>query len=166
MHLDILLLIYKSNIPIYMISTFALIMSYLIYENQGHTPFELLALLLLTLPLLFTFQKLVVLPILGERNPTSEQKQEGAHPNRVLEYHRYKCRHCKLAKRRLSDFCKPTNNVISFVSIVDHSSITRSLYFIKLKYANILRFICFKQEIAFEIYLLRIIYSSFVFGIL
>jgi len=46
---------------------------YSIYENQGQTPFELLALLLLTLPLLLTFQKLVVLPILGERNPTSEQ---------------------------------------------------------------------------------------------
>ena len=38
------------------------------YGNQGQTPFELLALLLLQLPLLLTFQKLVELVALGERN--------------------------------------------------------------------------------------------------
>jgi len=38
------------------------------YGNQGQTPFELLALLLLQLPLLLTFQKLVELPTLGERS--------------------------------------------------------------------------------------------------
>jgi hypothetical protein len=38
-------------------------------ENQGTTPLALLALLLLfMLPLLLTFQKLVVLPVLGERS--------------------------------------------------------------------------------------------------
>jgi len=38
-------------------------------ENQGTTPLALLALLLLfTLPLLLTFQKLVVLDVLGERS--------------------------------------------------------------------------------------------------
>ena len=41
---------------------------YSIYENQGQTPFELLALLLFMLPLLLTFQKLVELVALGERN--------------------------------------------------------------------------------------------------
>ena len=35
-------------------------------RNQGATPFALEALLLLALPLLFTLQKLVVLPLLGD----------------------------------------------------------------------------------------------------
>ena len=37
-------------------------------RDQGATPFELLALLLLALPLLLTLQKLVVLLALGERS--------------------------------------------------------------------------------------------------
>ena len=47
---------------------FTLIHGYLTLENQGQTPFELLALLLFMLPLLLTFQKLVELVALGERN--------------------------------------------------------------------------------------------------
>ena len=37
-------------------------------RNQNDTPFELSALLLLLLPLLFTFQKLVELAVLGDRS--------------------------------------------------------------------------------------------------
>jgi hypothetical protein len=35
-------------------------------QNQGEQPFVLLALLLLAVPLLFTLQKFVVLPVCGE----------------------------------------------------------------------------------------------------
>ena len=40
----------------------------LVNANHGQTPFELFALLLFALPLLFTLQKFVELPELGERN--------------------------------------------------------------------------------------------------
>ena len=48
---------------------FTLIHSYLMYENQGHTPLTLFALLLLlALPLLLTFIKFVELLAFGERS--------------------------------------------------------------------------------------------------
>jgi len=67
-HIEIWTVIFSFSF-ISQIIDFTLILGYFMYENQGHTPLELLALLLLfKLPLLLTFQKLVVLPTLGERN--------------------------------------------------------------------------------------------------
>ena len=56
--------IFLFSIPV----TFRLFKAYCDTGNQGQTALALLALLLFTLPLLFTFQKFVVLDTLGERS--------------------------------------------------------------------------------------------------
>lgn len=61
----------------------------LIVENPGATPYELLALLLLLLvPLVFTLQKLVLLPVIGDRSHQVEALNEFIVKNLYLQLFR------------------------------------------------------------------------------
>lgn len=103
------------------------------YENQGQTPFVLLALLLLFgLPLLFTFMKFVVLLTLGER---SHQLFADAEYNQIYIKSAYAeiTLYLRSLKRALSDLCNVYNNLSSEVNKSDHSLIILSLYPIVLK---------------------------------
>ena len=103
------------------------------YENQGHTPFTLDALLLLFgLPLVLTFIKFVVLEIFGER---SHQLFADAEYNQIYIKSDYAeiTLYLRSLKRALSDLCNVYNNLSSEVNKSDHSLIILSLYPIVLK---------------------------------